>query len=162
MAAYVPQGLAFADDAPLRFEASHVVAATPAEIWPVLCDHERWPEWWSSLTKVTSTSTPASGVGSTREVVLKGGLTFQEEFIAWDEGECWAFTGIEGPPVARSLVERVTLAPVDDQRTEVTYRMAVAPRPGCGFLVKAARRSVERNLREALANLDAQTAARRT
>lgn len=160
MARYIPRTLDFADTAPVRFEASEVVRSSPAEVWAVLCDHERWPEWMGSLKRVTPTSDPASGVGSTREVVLTGGLTFQEEFIAWDEGERWAFTGIEGPPVARGLVERVTLVP-GDVGTRVTYRMAVEPRPGCGLLVRSARRGVERNLSQALRNLDDAVAARR-
>ncbi len=162
MATYIPQGIDFAETAPVRFEASAVVAATRDEVWTVLCDHERWPEWMGSLRRVRPTSSPASGVGATREVVLSGGLTFQEEFIAWDEPSVWAFTGVEGPPLAQSLVERVTLVAVDDARTRVTYRMAIQPRPGFGPLVRAGRRSVERNLSRALGNLDEATAARRT
>lgn len=161
MATYVPRDLAFAESAPVIFESSAAVTSTPAEIWEVLCDHERWPEWMGSLKRVRSTSTPASGLGSTREVVLTGGLTFQEEFIAWDEPERWAFTGLEGPPVARGLVERVTVEPVGSGGARVTYRMAVEPRAGCGLVVKAARFGVERNLGQALRNLDAMVAARR-
>ena len=161
MAAYVPRTIDFADTAPVRFEATAAVAAGADEVWAVLCDHERWPEWMGSLKRVTPTSTPASGVGSTREVVLSGGLTFREEFIAWDEPRLWAFTGHEGPPVAVGLVERVTLEVLDPARTQVTYRMAIEPRRGCGLLVKAARRGIERNLAQALGNLDGAVAARR-
>lgn len=161
MADYIPRELGFAETAPVIIEASEVVAASRAEVWAVLSDHERWPEWMGSLRRVRPTSEPASGVGSTREVVLSGGLTFQERFIAWDEPSVWAFTGLEGPPVARGLVERVTLEEIDAARTRVTYRMAVEPRPGCGFLVKAARTGVARNLTKALRNLDTATAARR-
>jgi uncharacterized protein YndB with AHSA1/START domain len=161
VATYTPQGIDFAESAPVVFEASAVVAATRDEVWTVLCDHERWPEWMGSLRRVRPTSTPASGVGSTREVVLSGGLAFQEEFIAWDEPEVWAFTGLEGPPLAQSLVERVTLVARGEDRTEVTYRMAIEPRRGFGLLVRAGRIGVERNLAQALQNLDAATAARR-
>lgn len=161
MATYEPRTLDFAESAPVVFESTEVIRSTPAEIWPVLCDHERWPEWMGSLKSVRSTSTPASGVGSTREVVLTGGLAFQERFIAWDEPELWSFTALEGPPVARGLVERVTVKELGPGRTEVTYRMAIEPRPGCGLLVKAARRGVERNLSQALRNLDGAVEARR-
>jgi hypothetical protein len=95
-------------------------------------------------------------------VKLNGGLTFQEEFIAWDEPELWAFTGIEGPAPFRSLVERITLVEVDPQCTEVTYRMAIEPRRGWGFLVKAARGSVAKNLAKALGHLDGAVAVRRS
>jgi carbon monoxide dehydrogenase subunit G len=162
VATYIPRTLDFAESAPVIFESTEVVASTPDEVWAVLCDHERWPEWMGSLKRVRPTSSPASGVGSTREVVLSGGLTFQEEFIAWDEPERWAFTGLEGPGVARGLVERVTIRGLGPGRTEVSYRMAIEPRSGCGLLVKAARRGVERNLAQALRNLDATVAARRS
>lgn len=162
MATYIPRTLDFADSAPVAFESSEVVASTAAEVWEVLCDHERWPTWMGSIRSVRPTSTPPSGVGSTREVVLSGGLTFQEEFIAWDEPELWAFTGIEGPPVARGLVERVTVRELEPGRTQVTYRMAIEPRRGCGLLVKAARRGVEQNLAKALKNLDGAVADRRS
>ncbi len=162
MATFVPQGIAFAETAPIIIESTEVVAATRAEVWAVICDHERWPEWFGSLTSVRSTSTATTGVGSTREVKLAGGFTFQEEFIAWDEPAVWAFTGIEGPPLFRSLVERVTLVERDAGRTEVTYRMAFEPRPGLGLLLKAARGGVAKNLGKALRNLDAATADRRT
>jgi carbon monoxide dehydrogenase subunit G len=162
MATYLPRELGFAETAPVIFESSETVAGTPDEIWAVLCDHERWPEWMGRVRRVRPTSTPPSGVGSTREVVLEGGLSFQEVFIAWDEPEVWAFTATEGPPVARGLVERVTLEPLDDTRTQVTYRMAVEPRPGWGLVVKAARRGVEPNLRRALQNLSGVVAGRRS
>ncbi|MGN6693657.1 MAG: SRPBCC family protein, partial [Aquihabitans sp.] len=137
MAAYIPRTLDFADSAPITFESSEVVTSTPAEIWAVLCDHERWPEWMGSLKSVRPTATPASGVGSTREVVLAGGLTFQEQVLAWDEPERWAFTGLDGPRIACGLVERVTVEPLGAAQTRVTYRMAIEPSRGCGWLVKA-------------------------
>jgi uncharacterized protein YndB with AHSA1/START domain len=159
---FVPQGIEFADTAPIIIESTEQVAATRAEVWAVICDHERWPEWFGSLSAVRSTSTPSTGVGSTREVKLNGGLTFQEEFIAWDEPERWAFTGIEGPAPFKSLVERITLTEIDPQCTEVTYRMAIEPRRGFGLLVKAARGGVARNLKQALGHLGGAVAVRRS
>lgn len=161
MATFIPQDLSFAETAPITIESTAVVAATPSEVWAVICDHERWPEWFDSLTSVRSTSTPSTGVGSTREVKLSGGFTFQEEFIAWDEPEVWAFTGIEGPHPFRSLVERITLVELDPGRTQITYRMAIEPRKGFGLLLKGARGGIAKNLGKALRNLDGATAARR-
>lgn len=161
VATYVPQNLAFAESAPVVVESSGTVAGTRSEVWAVICDHERWPEWMSALTSCRSTSTPAAGVGSTREVKLSGGFSFTEEFIAWDEPEVWAFTGITGPPAFRSLVERITLVELAPDRTEITYRMAIEPRRGFGLLVKAATRGIEKNLTQALARLDGVVAARR-
>lgn len=163
MATLVPQPIEFADTAPITIERAAEVAGSRAEVWTVLCDHERWPEWFGpSLSSVRSTSDPASGVGSTREVRLRGGLTFQERFIAWDEPERWAFTGTEGPLPFRSLVERITLVELDPLCTQVTYRMAIDPRPGFGALLKLAQGGIGKNLAEALGHLDGAVAVRRT
>jgi uncharacterized protein YndB with AHSA1/START domain len=134
MADYAPQTIEFADTAPAIAEGSAEVDGTPAEVWAVLIDNERWPEWFGGgVTKVVTTSAERTGVGSTREVHLGKGrpMRFAERFIAWDEGERWAFTVVTGPPTFKSLVERCLIEPISDTRTRVTYRMAFEPR---GFL----------------------------
>jgi carbon monoxide dehydrogenase subunit G len=126
MAPVTPQDLEFADTAPVIAEGSVEVDGTPAEVWAVLCDHARWPEWFGGAVKtVTPTSDPPTGVGATRIVDLRGGRVV-EQFITWDEPTLWAFTATDiKPPFARRLVERATIEPIDDTRTRVTYRMAL-------------------------------------
>ena len=159
MATYTPQGIDFADTAPVIAERSGTIAASREQVWSAICDHEHWPEWMVALKSCRPTSTPPSGVGSTRVVTLAGGVSFHEEFIAWDEPEVWAFTGTSGPGIFQSLVERVTLTEVDPGRTQITYRMAIAPRRGLGPLVKLARGGIEKNLGKALEELDRWVAA---
>jgi hypothetical protein len=154
MATYTPEDLAFAEAAPVIAEAVGSVAGTPQEIWDTIADYPKWTQWMGSLKSCQATSDPATGVGSTRQVVLNGGLTFQERFIAWDEPHVWAFTGIEGPPIFERLVERITIDEVSPGRSQVVYRMAIAPRRGLSPLVKLARRGIERNLRQSLGRLD--------
>lgn len=161
MATYLPQGIQFADTAPVQIEAVGVVDGTRQEVWDTLLDYPGWTSWFSSLKRCEPTSEPATGVGSTRQVVISGGATFDEEFIAWDEPEVWAFTGTAGPPFFRSLVERVTLKELGPQLTEVTYRMAIDPRPGFGPLVKLAKGGVAKNLRVALRELNGAVARNR-
>ena len=63
MATLVPQPIEFADTAPITIERAAEVAGSRAEVWTVLCDHERWPEWFGpSLSSVRPTSDPAGGV----------------------------------------------------------------------------------------------------
>lgn len=162
MATFVPQTIDFAERAPIIAESSGTIDGTRQEVWDAILDYERWPEWMGSLKTCRATSTPATGVGSTRVVTLTGGVSFLEEFIAWDEPEVWAFTGLEGPPIFRSLVERITLVDLGQGRTEITYRMAIEPRRGLGPVVKVARRGIEKNLRQALQNLDGVVAGRRS
>lgn len=161
MATYTPQGIDFADRAPVVAQSVGVIAGTREEVWAALCDHERWTDWMPNLKSCRATSTPASGVGSTRVVTLAGGLAFTEEFIAWDEPERWAFTGVSGPPMFEKLVERVTLVELGPELTEITYRMAIGPRRGFATLVKLARPRIEKSLKVALRNLNQSVAARR-
>ena len=161
MATYVPQTIEFADTAPLIAESSAVVDGTRDEVWAAIVDYPAWTTWMKSVKGCRSTSDPATGVGSTRVVTLGGGLSFDEEFIVWDEPGVWAFTGIAGPPIFRSLVERVTLVEVDPQRTEVTYRMAMEARRGLAPMVKLARGGIEKNLSASLQALGGVIAASR-
>ncbi|CAN5494512.1 SRPBCC family protein [soil metagenome] len=156
------QEIEFADTAPLRAEGSAMIAASPAEIWAVLLDYEAWPTWFAGVRSCRATSDPATGVGSTRTVSIGGGSTFDERFIAWDEGRLWAFTGIEMKPLAiRSLVERVTIEDLGPNRTRVTYRMAFDPKPAVKPMALLARPLISRNLAKAMRALAREVVSRR-
>lgn len=162
MSELTPRDLAFADTAPARAEGSAIVDATPAEIWAVLVDHGSWPRWFTGVKACRPTSEPATGIGSTREVVLSGGARFQERFIAWDEDARWAFTATAMTPGGfRSLVERVTIEAVDDHRTRVTYRMAFDPALLLKPLAPLLTRAVSRNLDTAMEALGREAVSRR-
>ncbi len=162
MATYVEQDLAWADRAPLVVESTATVAGSPQEVWDAILDYPRWAEWFPRIARCRSTSEPAYGVGSTRDVTLSGGGgTVSERFIAWDEPEVWAFTATAGPPVFTSIVERITIQPLDDGRSTVTYRMALAPRSLLLPVLKLARGQLAKVLATALGNLDGEVARRR-
>ncbi len=162
MGQLVPQELEFADTAPLRAEGRTLVEGTAAEVWAVLLDYERWPVWFAGVKQCRATSDPATGVGSTREVVLTGGATVEERFIGWEEGGLWSFTATAmKPALFRSLVERVTIEDLGPRRTQVTYRMAVDPSPALKLLAPALKPVLTRNLTKAMASLAHQVTARR-
>lgn len=77
-------GLDFIDNAPFRFRNSVDLAITPEQVFEVLADAQAWPRWASVITKVTWTSPEPRGVGTTRVVEMRGGLTGDEEFLAWE------------------------------------------------------------------------------
>lgn len=157
------EDLSFIDRAPTVAEATIEVPASPEEIWPVLADHRRWPEWFGgALEHCEPTSAAESGVGSTRMIRLRGGALLTERFIAWDEPSVWAFTGIAGrPKVFEALVERIALEPLAPGRTQVTYTMAFRPsrllRPVAPLVVRGIERSLGGALR-GLANRVAEQA----
>lgn len=163
MADYTPQPIEFADTAPFWVEGSAVAEATPEQVWLVLIDYPSWPSWFGGgVTSVRSTSDPSTGVGSTREVILGPGrrVRFDERFIAWEEGERWAFTGVTGPGVVSSLVERCVIEATSPMHTRVTYRMAFEPKPAIKPLLPLARPAVRRALTRAMTGLAKEAQAR--
>lgn len=81
----------FIQSAPFRFSNSVDLAITPKQLFEVLADADSWPRWAKVITKVTWTSPEPYGVGTTRVVDMRGGLTGDEEFLAWEPYTYLAF-----------------------------------------------------------------------
>lgn len=152
MADLVPRPLDWIHAAPLRIEARAESPASPGDVFAVLADHERWPEWFPSVRKVTVLG-PAAGVGARRRVAIPG-ATVDEEFIAWEPGARWAFTGVAAQPrFVRSLVEDCRLEPLHSGGTAITYTMYLDPPPPLRPLMKVMAGRIRANNHRALANL---------
>ena len=159
MSQLVPRTLDWIDRAPVRIEARAESTASPAEVFAVLADHERWPEWFPSVKKVTVIGA-ASGVGARRRVAIPG-ATVDEEFIVWEPGVRWTFTGIAArPKFTRSLVEDCRLEDRGSAGTSITYTMYLDPAPLLRPLVKALAGQIRANNTRALAKLASRAAAR--
>jgi carbon monoxide dehydrogenase subunit G len=83
--------LSFIDSAPYRFVSTVDLAITPEQLFEVLADAESWPHWASVITNVTWTSPEPRGIGTTRTVEMRGGITGDEEFLAWEPFSHMAF-----------------------------------------------------------------------
>ncbi|MEE9244418.1 MAG: SRPBCC family protein [Mycobacterium sp.] len=83
--------LDFVDHAPYRFVSTVDLAITPEQLFEVLADATSWPRWASVITNVTWTSPEPRGVGTTRTVDMVGGITGDEEFLAWEPFTRMAF-----------------------------------------------------------------------
>lgn len=162
MAVMTRQPADWTDRAPLKIRAVREICATPQDVWDVLCDHERWPEWFSALDKAEATG--GTGLGSTRTVwVAKKPI--HEEFIVWDEPRSWGFSVVEaeGPLglVTETLNERVDIQVLSDDRVRVTYLMALQPKPRTGLLFRVLKRQLTKTLRQSLAGLERRIEAQR-
>ena len=146
--------------APLRVEARAESAASPDAVFAVLADHEHWPEWFPRVREVTVLGEQREGVGARRRVALRG-MTVDEEFIAWDPGKRWAFTGYESRPrFTRALVEDCVLTPLPGGGTGITYTMYMDPVGVIGFFVKRGAGAMRKNNTQAMQNLAARAATK--
>lgn len=115
------------ESAPSRCSASLDIAASPADIWAVLAEHESWPDWFGVVKEVTVTGA-ASGVGARRRVRLSG-LELDEEFVAWDVGERYAFAVVAASRgMFTSISERIIIDDLGSGHSRVTYTQAFAPK----------------------------------
>lgn len=147
-----PKPVEWIPEAPQRCSASREVNAPPDRIWAVIADHERWPDWFPQVKKVTVTGA-AEGVGGGRLVELSG-MAVDEEFVAWDVNERFAFSAVGMTrPIFDSLTEAVTITDLGDGRSRVDYTQAFQPTWWFRLPYYAVRPQFRQALNGALENL---------
>ncbi len=147
------EGLGFVDRAPVRIEASIDLAAPPAAVWPAIAEAEQWPAWFGGMKVCRYTTPPPHGVGAGRHVEVKG-LVVEEELLAFDADERYAFVVLQANlPAFAALVEVVTLE-ARDGGTRVTYVQALEVAGWLKPLTPILRRQLTSALRAGLAGLD--------
>ena len=87
-----PVGVEFLEESRNVYKAEEVIRATPEQIFEVFEDPVSWVKWAPPIKKVEWTSPKPFGVGTTRTVFMAGGITGDEEFVAWGRGKRMAFT----------------------------------------------------------------------
>jgi len=147
--------------APVKVTSAREMLATPEQVFEALCDHESWPEWFSTIQKVERLGEQHEGVGSRRRVTVNKRFVVDEEFIVWEPGKSWGFTVYEASTGAfRTLNELVQIQAISDDRTRVTYTMGFDPNPVVGVLMKVgAKKALTKSLGQALDNLAARLSA---
>lgn len=147
------QTLDWIDRAPVRVTRTRRIAVTADRVWDALADHERWPEWFTTITSVEVLGS-GEGIGGRRRVRIRS-LAVEEEFLAWEPGRRFAFTVTHASVGGiRSMVEDLQLTPAGDTATTVSYTQAVEP-VAARIIAPLLRRSLGRALDGGLASLAA-------
>jgi len=151
-----PRNTDFVDTAPIRITTVVTAKATPEEVWAVMADNERWPEWFNAAKSCRTTSDVSGGVGSTRWIHVDL-FKVNERFIAWDPPRRWAFTILDvNLPGVVSVVEHALIEPVGTGETRVTYVMASEVAPYLRPLVPILRWRLTGMFKKGLAGIEGQ------
>ncbi len=146
------QAIDWIDRAPVSAIGTAVSSAPPDAVFAVLADHVRWPEWFPNVRKVEVIG-PASGVGARRRVHIPGAFV-EEEFIVWEPGVRWSFTGTGARPgFLRALVEDCRLEPTPSGGTSISYGMHFAVPRGLARLAPLSVGPLRKNLTKAMGRL---------
>lgn len=161
MASFTPvtkRDLSWISSAPITLTGRATATASPEAVFAELADHERWPQWFPNVKKVEIIG-PATGVGARRRVFIPGGAV-EEEFIAWEPGVRWAFTGTAAKPgFVTSIVEDCQLIPIGDGGgTAITYSMHIEPSTWARPLIALIKGVMQKGLQKGMEQL-AQRAA---
>ena len=91
-----------------RFSRTIDIAASPEQVWDVMSDVERWPEWTASMTTVERLDPSPLGVGSLVRVKQPRLATARFEITKWEPGRGfdWAAHNAAVSADARHLIER--------------------------------------------------------
>jgi ribosome-associated toxin RatA of RatAB toxin-antitoxin module len=131
---------------------SIAIEASAAEIMAVISDFAAYPEWAEAVKETEVLSTTADGRAEKVRFVLDAGVvkdTYVNVYDWADDGLSVSWTLSEGQ-VQKSQRGSYRLNPVSDQRTEVTYSLAVdlaIPMIGM-FKRKAAKMIMDTALKE--------------
>jgi len=130
MPACEPVGLDFIERAAVVAVVDVHVDASPAQVWRVLNETERWTEWFEGMKECRVTSASWDGVGSTRYVKV-GPLGVDERIVVWEPDTKWGFTveklSVTGW-IAKRMLEVVDIEP-DGTGSKLTYTGALDPVP---------------------------------
>jgi uncharacterized protein YndB with AHSA1/START domain len=110
-----------------HLRSDRTVAAPAGRVFDVLATGEHQDRWAEGFRGVDWHGSGPRGVGSVRDVRLRW-ITVRERFLAWEPGARFAFSAdAMSLPLARRLVEDITLTPLDDDRCRLTWEVHLTP-----------------------------------
>jgi hypothetical protein len=160
MPALREEGLEFLKSAPIILDFAEHVRAPQAEVWAAIGgDPSTWVAWFPGLREGAFTSPPPHGVGTKRQVSVRGVGQYKETIVAWDEGSRMAYrVDRTSLPIARALLEDWVLEPHGDTTT-VHWTFAIDPTPVFRVSLRLSPKTIGRVFSKAMRNLDARLAS---
>jgi hypothetical protein len=117
-----PVGIEYLGTAPVRATLRRTIPASTAETFRSFEDAASWPVWLDPVESVRWTSPPPFGVGTTRDVRVRGG-TLSERFFAWEDGRRIAFHVTDASvPVFGAIAEDYELVPTGEAECVLVWR----------------------------------------
>ncbi len=111
-----------------RYRTSTILDCTPDELFDILEDADAWPDFVSVIEKVEWTSPMPPKVGTTRTVTMKGGVTVEERFTAYERGSHmqFVFTSMSQPGLD-AFGEDYRVADLGDGRCRLDWTIVMEP-----------------------------------
>lgn len=109
----------------MRGTATATVAASPAQVWAVVADHEGMSKWGPGIkaTVIRGGELEHNGVGAQRRVqALPLAPAFVEEVTEFEPEQKLSYTAVSGIPF-RNYAGTVELTPVGDD-TEISWTVS--------------------------------------
>jgi Polyketide cyclase / dehydrase and lipid transport len=155
------EGLDFLKTAPVILEFAAHVRAPQSTVWSVIgADPTTWTPWFPGLREGAFTSPPPYGVGTKRQVKVRGVGRYKETIVAWDEGSRMAYrVDSTSLPIARALLEDWVLEPDGADATTVHWTFAIDPTPIFRVSMRLSPNTIGGVFRKAMHNLDARLAS---
>jgi hypothetical protein len=152
------EGLDFLKSAPTILEFSEQVRAPQATVWSVIgADPTAWTPWFPGLKEGAFTSAAPHGVGTKRQVKVRGVGRYKETIVAWDEGSRMAYrVDATSMPIARALLEDWVLEPDGADATTVHWTFAIDPTPIFRVSMRLSPNTIGGVFHKAMRNLDTQ------
>jgi hypothetical protein len=125
----------FFEIAPVRLSSVFDIELPASDIWADLTS-ENPLRWCRMLKRISWTSRPPFGVGSTRTARTRGGISVIEElFFRWEEGRRHSFYVTKASlPVFRRLAEDYLIEPTANGLCRFTWTIAYEVRPTARIL----------------------------
>jgi Polyketide cyclase / dehydrase and lipid transport len=130
----------FFDRAPVRLRETFEIPFPAEKVWGDLTSEN--PLWWCRvIQRISWTSPPPLGVGTTRTARALGGLNIiHERFFIWEEGRRQSFYALEiSVPGFRHFAEDYLLEPGAEHSCRFTWTIAIEPKPAAQVVVPANR-----------------------